>query len=316
MALHFANLLSVIIMYTEEETLRIELPRYDISSSLFDVFTDETRKNATKNLIIVQNDYSGYKWDVPGDEVVTITETILNLAQLESITIQARIKTLPISLCKLPKLKLLDLSGCYDILSIPPEVLAMPNLKIKIGDTITPASEVFIIKVPKKGISSEIFSALADENKMNISQLIVTQEAQDHYSPEDTREEFDIPDDICAREGIQSIWMRGKFRNIPSFIFTQKHLISLGLSGLYASIPELLGDLKELTYLDLSSNRNLKFFPESIGTLSHLTSLNLHGYSSLKSLPQSMENLKNYGSLILVTVNLRVFHLGLNIFMN
>ena len=155
-------------MYTEEETLRIELPRYDISSSFFDVFTEETRKNATKNLIIVQ-DYNGYHWYVQGDEVVTITETILNLAQLESITIQARIKTLPISLCKLPKLKLLDLSGCYNILSIPPEVLAMPNLKIKIGDTVTPASEVFIIKVPKKGISSEIFTALADENEMNIS---------------------------------------------------------------------------------------------------------------------------------------------------
>ena len=172
-------------MSTEEETLRIELPYKDIPSSVFDVFTDETRKNAITHLILVQKDYHRYKIYIAYLELVTIPETISNLTQLESINIQARIKTLPNSLCKLPKLKLLDLSGCYTILSIPLEVLSMPNLKIKTGDTITPASEVIIIKVPRKGMPADIFSVLADENKMNISQLIITQETQEN-SLEDT----------------------------------------------------------------------------------------------------------------------------------
>ena len=121
MALHFANLLPVIIMYTEEEILRIELPYYKIPSSLFDVFTDETRKNAIKNVIIVQKDYTRYETSIFASFTVTLPETISNLRAVESLTIRARITTLPISLCKLLKLKLLDLNGCYNILSTSSE---------------------------------------------------------------------------------------------------------------------------------------------------------------------------------------------------
>ena len=94
---------------------------------------------------------------------------------MEDITIRACIEILPNSLCNLKKLLLLDLSGCYNILSIPAEVLAMPHLKIKIGNVITSASEVVVIKVPSRGISPAIFYG----NKRNISQLIIHQAPQE-----------------------------------------------------------------------------------------------------------------------------------------
>ena len=118
----------------------------------------------------------------------------------------------------------------------------MPNLKIKIGDTITPAPELFIIKVPQYEIPADIFTVLSTENKAKASQLIICQESPNSLFDVE-REEIVIPDDVCNREGIQNIWLRGKFRNIPSFIFKQKHLTSLGLSGEFESIPELLGEM-------------------------------------------------------------------------
>ena len=143
-------------MYSEEETLRIELPEQYVDSSLFDVFTDATRKNHIKHLVIVQKYYDGYNL-YNDDSLVIIPGTISHLTEVESITIRAKIETLPRSLCSLKKLELLDLTGCYNIESIPSEVLTMPNLKIKIGDTTTPASEVVIITVPERAISSDIF---------------------------------------------------------------------------------------------------------------------------------------------------------------
>ena len=77
------------------------------------------------------------------------------------------------------ELKLLDLTGCYNLPSIPPELFAMTLLKIKIGDLLTSASEVVIIRVPRTGIPSDIFSVLSEENSTKITQVIIHQEFQD-----------------------------------------------------------------------------------------------------------------------------------------
>ena len=127
-------------MSSKEDSLRIELRSCYIERSSFDVFTNETRKNDIKHLTIVQKDYYGYNIPLDNSCSVTIPDTISTLSELESITIRPCIETLPNTLCQLTKLEILDLSECYNILSIPPEVLTMPNLKIKIGEIITPGS--------------------------------------------------------------------------------------------------------------------------------------------------------------------------------
>ena len=175
-------------MYSSEEVLRIEVPLVAFepphfgaffnkhSPSPFEPFTDRRRKNHIKSLFLVQEDYKGHHHYRHNYSAVKIPNTIANLTAVETISITANIETLPNSLCRLKKLQLLDLTGCYNILSIPSEVLAMPNLKIKIGEVISPASEVAVIPIPKKGISKDQFSVLADRNKGKISQLIIHQE--------------------------------------------------------------------------------------------------------------------------------------------
>ena len=188
------------------------------------------------------------------------------------------------------KLELLDLTGCYTILKIPSEILAMPNLKIKIGNVISPASEVVFIKIPERGISGDIFSVLSDVNKRTISQLIIHQEHENGYARVDGREEVVIPDELCNMEGIQTIWMRGNIRKIPGWIFKEKSLKTLDLCGSFENVPEILGDLKELSTLDLTRTFSLRSLPSSIGNLSKLTSLNLSECKKLVTLPSSIGN--------------------------
>ena len=224
---------------------------------------------------------------------LTIPDTIPNLTELESLSIRAFVETLPKSLCNLKKLEFLDLTGCYTILTIPSEILAMPNLKIKVGDVISPASEVVVIKIPRYKIDPDIFSVLSDGNKQKIWHLLIHQEPHSSKSDEDGYEEVVIPDNICPAEGIRSICLRGKVVKVPTWTFTQTNL-----SGCYSleSLPESIGQLNELTSLKLSGCM-IKSLPESIGNLSNLTSLNLSGCENLESLPLSIDNLSKLASL-------------------
>ena len=270
---------------------RIELPLRDITPESFSEFHDENRKNIKKLIIVQQNYYYYYQRCQFLSSAITIPDMITHLTEVTSITIRALVESLPKCLCNLKKLELLDLTGCYNILSIPSDILAMPNLKIRIGNVISPTSEFIVIKIPKRRISSDIFSVLSNRNKRNISQLIIHQESEKSYSGEDGREEVIIPDKLCTVEGIKAIWIRGNILNVPSWIFKQRHLEMLGLCGHFESLPELLGDLTELITLDLTGCENVVTLPLSLGNLSQLTSLDLNGCHHLEYLPSSMQNL-------------------------
>ena len=93
-----------------------------------------------KLLIIEQVNY--FRHREVDEQFVIIPETISRLVAVETIMINACIIELPVALAKLKHLRLLDLTGCYNLLSIPEEILEMKELKIKIGDIIARASQV------------------------------------------------------------------------------------------------------------------------------------------------------------------------------
>ena len=221
----FYSLLVRETMYSEEETMRIELPDDDLTLSSFATFIDPNRTTDIKNVIIVQKNYRAYKRYINSRSLVTIPDTITNLTEVEQISITAKVETLPKCLSTLKKLTLLDLSGCYNILEIPPEILAMPNLKIKIGDIISPASEVILILVPTKAISPNIYSVLSNRKDETISPLLISQErAASFLHPQ---AEIVIPNDVCRMDGLRCIWLRGNITKIPGFIFDKsRNLLS------------------------------------------------------------------------------------------
>ena len=128
-----------------------------------------------QTLKIIKPNYNCYQHFA---DVVNLSDFIANFTEVRIISITAPIVTLPINLCTLQKLVLLDLSGCYNILSIPSEVLAMPSLNIKIGTVISPASQVIGIKIPLMFFQMRFRSFLFIKNlsetllmKMNVAKL-------------------------------------------------------------------------------------------------------------------------------------------------
>ena len=152
--------------YSSEETLRIVLPEYT-SNGTDKKFSIKTCKEShIKSLIIQQDYYDKYERDYyDGNRLVIIPETISRFVAVETIKISACIEELPLALSKLSHLKLLDLSGCYNLLSIPEDILKMKDLKIKSGDIISRAPEVVFIKVTPTGITQEAFSMIRSANK-------------------------------------------------------------------------------------------------------------------------------------------------------
>ena len=280
-------------MHSEQKVLQIEIVP-PVSYHDFDRVIDENSNNITK-LVIVQKDYTAESERNPFfiQYFVSIPDTVAKLTELQSVSISARIETVPICLCTLKKLELLDLTGSYNLLKIPSAVLALPNLKIKTGTVISPASEVLLIGVPKHGISNRLFSVLSNKRIRKFSQLIIRQETDYLLSAE--LDAVILPD-VCDTEALKCLCVEGNVPVLPSWIWKQKGLNLLRLSGSFDNLSESLGEMNELNSLYLDSWR-LRSLPECIGNLSNLVSLNLTGCSNLQLLPESLTSLSKLQSL-------------------
>ena len=103
--------------FSSEETLPIELPEFtdNGTNQAFSVI-ETCDASHIKSLIIQQDNYDRYVPRYYREELVIIPETISRLVALETIKIDAYIEELPVALSKLNNLKLLDLTGCYNLL--------------------------------------------------------------------------------------------------------------------------------------------------------------------------------------------------------
>jgi len=84
---------------------------------------------------------------------------------------------------------------------------------------------------------------------------------------------------------------------IPPELFIRKGLKVLILGNVLDSLPEEIGQLANLTTLDLSGSEQINSLPKEIGSLKKLTSLNLNGTPLLESLPKEIMELKQLTTL-------------------
>ena len=245
--------------YSSEETLRIELP-WNTDNGTDKEFSVIEKCDAShiKSLIIQQVDYNSYEY-FSNFHLVIIPETISRFIAVETIKMDACIEKLPLALSRLNNLRLLDLTGCYNLLSIPDEILEMKDLKIKIGAIISSASEVVFIKVPETGITSDVFSKIRSANAKKIEQLIIRQMPRGNDDP------FEVPDEIKDFTELTIFTITGNVSSLPSWIGNMRALRSLTVSysRLLKSLPESIGNISTLTSLDLSRCSKLNYFPES-----------------------------------------------------
>lgn len=76
---------------------------------------------------------------------------------------------------------------------------------------------------------------------------------------------------------------------LPSSINRFKNLKSLHLNGFVSELPKEIGDLKELMFLALPKNPNLKELPEELGNLNNLEIIRLPDSENIK-IPETIKN--------------------------
>ncbi len=87
---------------------------------------------------------------------------------------------------------------------------------------------------------------------------------------------------------------------LPNTIGEFKELEALNLDGVVSSLPEGLGELKNLMFLSLPNNPNLKSIPKSVANLPNLAIINLKGSNSDIDIPEEVSKKAESSDLIIV----------------
>ena len=148
--------------------------------------------------------------------LLIIPETISRFVAVETVKINACIKELPLEVSKLTNLQLLDLTGCYNLLSIPESILKMKDLKIKIGDVLSRASDMIFITVPETGITPEVFLQIRTAKEKKIEQLIIRQVPSPGYRQ--FPEAFKVPDELKDLTDLKMLSITGNVSSLPSWV--------------------------------------------------------------------------------------------------
>jgi Leucine-rich repeat (LRR) protein len=224
---------------------------------------------------------------------VVFPESFANLSNLKQLTVRAESWQLPSEFYRLSSLKQLDFSNCRftrvpeemagmkeidtvifgstemrDYSQILPVIAQMPNLK---------ELEMCINPLPKQiglckqietliiwtGIGSPIPLQLPDE-LFELQQLKVLNLSMNYFN--------EIP------EGI------GRLKGLEQLIFIESD---------FERLRDSVGELSNLTYLNISENPSLRTLPESLGNLAALKNLYLNDNPQLIHLPDNLKKLTN-----------------------
>lgn len=200
---------------------------------------------------------------IMSDADVVLPESCTGLTNLASLHVRAPGWQAPVEIHKLTKLTSLDLEHCR-FARVPEGMAGM--------DAVT---TVFL-----GGQSAEEFSQLLPvvARMRNVTELQLATQV--------------IPEEIVLCRQIEELTVWGA-RQIPAAIGKLKQLKTLVLSvGDFEALPEAVGELTNLTLLNVSENPSLRMLPESLGKLTQLENLFVHENPQLRQLPPSVGRLK------------------------
>lgn len=261
-----------------------------------------------------------------------------NMSDLKEITQWANENNIshdevPRDMDKLRSLTELHLSGYKTLESLPYNISALKNIK-KIVITDCPLlhpfnlhsiihkraknGEVEIVSIPfsnsiytwRTAFSSNTIHNISHEAVNEIIQWADDNNISDDKLPRDDTIKYltDLNLSYCTREWIDGSFEEyiepiydgcGSIEYIPESIGELKNITSLNLKRWFAlkSLPESIVELENLKELILFRCESLQYLPDSIVKLKNLEKLDLRKCQSLESLPENIGELKNLKEL-------------------
>ncbi len=205
-------------------------------------------------------------WYSTREQLTQIPSDLFELEHLEKLNLRNNnIKIIPQEISKLKNLKYLDLFQTQELTEIPNLKEFLPTLEF-LGITLDINQTVpeWLKYIPDLGLD------FSKDKIKEISNLTAN----------------------FKNLKLLRVWWYSTLENLPSW-FQSLDKLELDLhrnwddySNKLTSVPETIGQLTNLTTLDLRTNE-LKTLPETIGQLTNLTTLYL-GYNQLTTLPKAI----------------------------
>jgi internalin A len=226
-------------------------------------------------------------------EIQELPQWIGDFRKLSTFSISSNsIKTIPPDIGNLKKLRSLVIS-CSEITELPAEISECPLVSMElncVGLTSLPESFGNLKKLRRFDLGFSKIKQLPD--------IICDWEALTHLAISGTSLSA-IPERIGILKNLKDLQIEfGLFRQLPNSM-GDCPLEKLWLNGRFDTVPQSFGRLSELKILTLSSSR-LKSLPDSFGNLSSLEKLSISSDENLE-LPESFGNLSSLRELYLYT---------------
>lgn len=225
--------------------------------------------------------------------LLTLPDSIGQLTNLEQLDLRDnKLSALPDGICTLSKLRALQIN-VNRLRRLPSEFGQLSNLHELLLNTNAyldiPKETWLLSGLRTLSIGSEMLTAIDPE----IGNLVLLEHLYVVYSPLES-----IPEEITRLQKLSDLVLSGtRLRSLPIHICHLTSLTRLDVTGessgngLLASLPEEIGNLKQLTALDLSENQ-ISVIPDSICNLENLRSFRLRK-NQLTTLPACLAELKH-----------------------
>jgi len=175
-----------------------------------------------------------------------------------------------------PKLKVLDLTGCSSLTQLPDSIFLLSDP---------------LVQLSVRGYSSLISTEAWPSKISQLTNLTVL----DVSGCMEMASSSQLPD-LSGLQALVELGIGGwdaALSQLPELLHLRTGLRRLSLAGCttLAAVPEAISKLVGLAELDLSGCSSLRAIPESVGNLRALTRLDLSSCSSLQGLPHNLEQL-------------------------
>lgn len=228
---------------------------------------------------------------IMGESDVILPESFAELSELQSLTMRVASWQLPSEFYRLTSLTSLDLSNCR-LSEVPEEMAGMSDVLSLMLSGTEPYNYSQLMPIVAHMPNLKIVDLALDPIPKEIG---LCQQIEELAIYGGSGEPLALPDELFDLDQLKRLRINYSILGeVPTALRRLKSLEMLGMPECeFETLPEWVGELSNLTILNLSENPILNSLPSSLSKMSSLRVLSIRDCPQLKRLPDGLEALQN-----------------------